>query len=344
MVVLNNDLEVLVVNPAFAHLLGQELNSFRNEPLFAEDGGVLDALELRQLLADVLPTHSAVTGHHLTLETATGTHHFVANARELELKGQGLKRIFLSLEDRTVDTNLRLQLEKSNRQLEDFAHAASHDLQEPLRKITMYAERLPVVLGADISATGQKYLDRISSAALRLRSRIEAILELSRLGRAQPDRTSTNLGEPVERAAKDLSMAIDEAHASVEIDALPTVWVDPEQMRILFQNLIQNALKFVKPGQAPEIKIYERISTDDSIVVVVEDNGIGIDDAYAEKVFEPFQRLHTHAEYSGTGIGLTLCRSIMDHHHGKIFTESAPGARFVLEFPTATNTVALDEN
>lgn len=239
------------------------------------------------------------------------------------------------------------QLERSNAELQNFASVASHDLQEPLRKIQAFSDRLRVKCGAALNAQGLDYLDRMQSAAQRMQTLIQDLLKLSRVtSRALPFE-ECNLGEIVRAVVSDLEITIEQREAEVAVGELPTIEADPVQMRQLFQNLISNALKFQRPGDLPRVIVEGRVYQmkernipgadpgEQICKVVVRDNGIGFDPKFAEQIFVVFQRLHSRSEYEGTGIGLAVCRKITDRHGGTIVAKSAEGqgAAFIVTLP-----------
>jgi signal transduction histidine kinase len=236
------------------------------------------------------------------------------------------------------------KLERSNKQLEDFAFIASHDLQEPLRKIMLLSDRL----GAGCDArheSGCNYVERLNLAAHRMRQQVRALLAYSRItGKSEAFR-EVNLGALAREVALSIQQQIDEAGGQVEIQELPIIRGDPEQMRQLLLNLIENALKF-RGVDPPSIKVYSRhpdADSDidpetiraDSCLIFVEDNGIGFDEKYQERIFSPFQRLHHRDRFGGTGIGLAICRKIVESHGGTITARSTPGkgALFIIALP-----------
>lgn len=239
------------------------------------------------------------------------------------------------------------RLERSNAELQNFASVASHDLQEPLRKIQAFGDRLAAKCGEQLGEQGRGYLDRMQNAAQRMQTLIQDLLQLSRVtSRAQPF-TPCDLGRIVNEVVSDLEVRIEQTGGKVEVGELPTIDADPLQMRQLFQNLISNALKFHKPGEPPVVRITSEMvwATDHSlpgakpreplVEITIEDNGIGFDPKFAEQVFVVFQRLHTKQEYEGTGIGLAVCRKITDRHGGRIVakSEEGRGATFTITLP-----------
>jgi signal transduction histidine kinase len=229
-----------------------------------------------------------------------------------------------------------VRLESSNRDLEHFAYVASHDLQEPLRKIQAFSDRIAKQYASKLDDQGRDYLSRMNGAAARMQRLIEALLSLSRVTTKKQEHELIDLVPLVHEVLGDLEVRIQSTSGRVTVGELPRIEGDPVQIRQLFQNLIGNALKFHKPGQAPFVQVYALRRSPGQAEVFVEDNGIGFDSKDAERVFLPFHRLHGRSEYEGTGIGLTICQKIVERHGGTIHAESSPGTgtRFILGLPT----------
>jgi PAS domain S-box-containing protein len=220
-------------------------------------------------------------------------------------------------------------LENSNKEMQDFIFVASHDLQEPLRKVQAFGNFLKEELGGGISAAAVDYLTRMQDAALRMGRLIEDLLQLTRVTtRAKPFERIA-LKQVLEDVLSDLEIRLKETGGRVVAGDLPTLDADPTQMRQLFQNLLGNALKFHKKGEVPVVEITAEASQG-SCLIRVKDNGIGFDPKYNQKIFEIFQRLNGQ-EYEGTGIGLAVCRKVVERHGGKITVASAPGQGAVFE-------------
>jgi signal transduction histidine kinase len=234
------------------------------------------------------------------------------------------------------------ELEHSNRELQDFANIASHDLQEPLRKIQTFSELLQTRHIHQLDERGLNYLNRMHQAARRMQSLVDELLAYSRVTtRAKPFQT-VDLQEVLRSVLSDLDFQIEDSHASISSQPLPTIVADPTQMRQLFQNLIGNALKFHQPSQPPALHISSRdlpaspaSLNGASCELTFTDQGIGFDEKYLDRIFQPFQRLHGSGAYSGVGMGLTICRKIVDRHNGEITARSAPGkgASFIVRLP-----------
>ncbi len=250
--------------------------------------------------------------------------------------------------------NYTYKLEKSNRELQEFAYVASHDLQEPLRKVQAFGDRLERKCAAELGNEGRDYVSRMRGAAGRMQSLINDLLTFSRVS------TKTNPFQPVDlkkiaaEVVSDLEIRIEQTGGRVEIGELPVLEADASQMRQLFQNLIGNALKFHRKDAAPVVKVSagrlaansasfyldgEEIQTtdftEDFCRITVEDNGIGFDQKYLDRIFTVFQRLHGRTEYEGSGIGLAVCRKIVERHGGQITATGRPGegAIFIIDLP-----------
>ena len=236
------------------------------------------------------------------------------------------------------------ELARSNAELEQFAFVASHDLQEPLRKIRAFGDRLKMKCETALPAEGADYLSRMQNAAARMQTLIADLLTFSRIiSRFEPF-VAVDLGQVVREVLGDLEVRIEKVGATVNVGELPQIEADPLQMRQLLQNLIGNALKFQLPDVKPVIQISARIrAADDEYApsagpiceLSIQDNGIGFDEKYLDKIFAVFQRLHNRQEYEGTGIGLAVCRRIVDRHSGRITAHSKPGAgaTFIVQLP-----------
>lgn len=248
------------------------------------------------------------------------------------------------IEQKRAETETIMYAEKlrmSNKELEEFAYIASHDLQEPLRKIMAFGDRLKDKYAEALDEQGRDYLGRMQNAARRMQSLINGLLAYSRVATKGQPFGPVDLSAVTKEVLSDLEVRIQEAGGVVEVASLPTLEADPLQMRQLFQNLIGNALKFHKKDEPPLVRISGELiqgpedNADKSYQIIVEDNGIGFDGKYTDRIFGVFQRLHGRQEYEGTGIGLSVCKKIVERHGGKITAESAPGdgARFILSIP-----------
>jgi PAS domain S-box-containing protein len=231
------------------------------------------------------------------------------------------------------------ELARSNAELEQFAFVASHDLQEPLRKIQAFGDRLKVKCQPIQAPDIQDYLERMQSAAARMRNLINDLLAFSRVIRSSEPFVTVDLSLITKEVLGDLEVRIEKSGAKIELEDLPKIDADPMQMRQLMLNLLSNALKFQPSGATPLIKISATtltpLSREIQCELRVQDNGIGFDEKYMDKIFAVFQRLHGRTEYEGTGVGLAVCRRIVDRHHGSITATSQPGkgATFIVTLP-----------
>lgn len=245
------------------------------------------------------------------------------------------------------------KLEHSNRELQEFAYICSHDLQEPLRKIQAFGSRLQQKEGHRLSEHGQAYFGRMLHAADRMHNLINDLLTYSRVTtRARPMK-EVDLNHILAGVLTDLELAVEQSCASLRIDPLPTIMADATQMSQLFQNLLSNALKFHQPDTPPRIHVYATPSSHKApegypsvrfVDVHVVDQGIGFPEKFKEQIFQVFQRLEGR-KYEGSGIGLAICKKIINRHHGYIQVRSEPGegTHFTLSFPQQQDVFQLEE-
>lgn len=223
------------------------------------------------------------------------------------------------------------ELKRSNLELEQFASVASHDLQEPLRKIQAFSDRLVMKYREALDDNAQEYIDRIQTSATRMRALIDDLLTYSRVSSRGKPFSMVDLNVVLLGVLSDLEVRLQETRGTVKYDLLPVIEADEPQMKQLFLNLIGNALKFHRPGVPPEIHI--RLAETDNILdepidmtLEFKDNGVGFEMQYADRIFQLFQRLHGRNEYDGTGMGLAICKKIVERHHGSIRVQSSPGS------------------
>jgi signal transduction histidine kinase len=348
LLVVDAGFQVVAVNRAY-------FANFRTTPevtvergLFELGNGQWDIPELRRLLKEVLPLHREIEGfpvEHVFPEL--GARYMLINACEILRPAEHEYLILLAIEDITERRAAELalavrtrELERSNRELEQFAAIASHDLHEPLRKIRTYCDLLLQAPDALPTAQGREQVDRMVHAATRMQTLINELLALARL--AAPQRmVRIDAGAIVRDVLVDLESAIAAAGAVVTVGVLPVLLGDPTQLRQLLQNLISNSLKFRRADVAPSITVSTLESPAESTVacplagLCVADNGIGFEARHAQVIFEPLERLHGRSEYPGSGMGLALARRIVERHGGTISAEGVfgEGSRFCFTLP-----------
>ena len=248
-------------------------------------------------------------------------HGYMSALRESDGSLVGFSKI---LSDETKNKELQDALTESNMALEQFAYVASHDLQEPLRTIAAYAELLARRYKGQLDAEAESFLDLIVGGAKRMNALVQDLLTYARV-KTEVDRPSSfSLDKDLETALSGLHQSIEENGAVVTHDPLPEIQVDQGQMVRLFQNLVGNALKYRRPDVAPRIHVSAQ-RHENEWVITVRDNGIGFDPKHAKEIFSPFKRLHSQEEFSGSGVGLAICRRIVEGHDGRIWAESQPG-------------------
>jgi len=226
------------------------------------------------------------------------------------------------------------KLKQSNANLEQFAYIASHDLQEPLRKILAFSERLTLKYSENLDDTGLDYLNRMHSAAGRMQKMIDDLLAFSRISTRGNTFTAVSLEEVFNDTLADLEVMLETTHAKIYHDELPVIDADLAQMRQLFMNLIGNSLKYRQPEIIPEIQLRCQYPGN-NIAISFTDNGIGFEEKYSSVIFQPFQRLHGRSQYEGSGIGLAICKKIVERHKGSIEVISHPnnGSTFIVTLP-----------
>jgi light-regulated signal transduction histidine kinase (bacteriophytochrome) len=246
---------------------------------------------------------------------------------------QAVRRAIEERDLRNENRRTQEELARSNRDLEQFAYVASHDLQEPLRMVAAYTQLLAERYQGKLDENADKYIHYAVEGALRMQTLVKDLLAFSRVGRKQEPRRETDCNVVVGNVIANLQSLVQETGARIDYEALPILVADPSELLQLFQNLIANAIKF-RRAEAPEIRI-TATKENKQWLFSFEDNGIGIAPQYAEDVFVIFKRLHTREEYPGSGIGLAICKKIVEHNQGRIWVESQPGlgSRFQFTWP-----------
>ncbi len=365
-------------NPPFAGMPEGHLpvRSYLAAPVTARSGDVLGGLFFGHSSPGVFTERAEriVTGiadqAAIAIENARLFHSARRELAERRRAEEQLKELNETLEQRVADrttalaeTNARLTAEvaerqraeqalertntallQSNRELQEFAYVASHDLREPLRKISSFADLLRQESSDRLDESGKRYLDRMQDAAIRMSGLISDLLSFSRIATQGQPFTPIDLNDVVAEVLSDLEVHIRDVKGTVEVGPLPTIEADATQMRQLFQNLIGNALKFHRKDVPPIVHVRAGDETGDgagdgtddgAYRLTVRDNGIGFEEKYLDRIFMPFQRLHGHNTYPGTGIGLAICRRIVERHHGDLTARSRPGegTTFVVTLP-----------
>jgi light-regulated signal transduction histidine kinase (bacteriophytochrome) len=224
-------------------------------------------------------------------------------------------------------------LSRSNADLEQFAYVASHDLQEPLRKVAGFCQLLQRRYGGQLDERADEYIRYAVDGAQRMQQLINDLLAFSRVGRTTERFERVDLAVAAQRAVDSLATAIERTDATVTVDELPTITGDARLLAAVFQNLIGNGIKFHRPDEAPRVAVTAVVDeVADEVTVTVADNGIGVADQYADQIFVLFKRLHTKTEYEGTGIGLALCKRIVEFHGGRLWLEPGGDAGSTFRF------------
>nr|WP_294775275.1 CHASE3 domain-containing protein [uncultured Flavobacterium sp.] len=348
---LNIDTDEYTFSDNIYRLLGCELQSFKNgqadflKYVHPEDKSYFEEITSKQLENDNLPSFT-----YRVIKKDKKLRYFRTTGRIVTNKS-GNKLLIGTTSDVTEEVlaslsleQQNLELEASNKELLAFNYVASHDLQEPLRKIQTFISRLSDKEYDKLSENGKEYITRIHASVDRMRILIDDLLQYSRANKTEKVFEKVSLNELLENAKFDLAQSIEEKNAVIQNEALPKMTVIPFQIQQLFINLIGNSLKYSRENVVPEIKITcKRVTAfeealipkntkDKFYKITFEDNGIGFEQEYAEKIFILFNRLHNKNEYAGTGIGLAICKKIVENHKGYIFAEGKPneGAVFTI--------------
>ena len=226
------------------------------------------------------------------------------------------------------------ELKRSNRDLKEFTFIASHDLKEPLRKVINFGDFLKEKI-TNVDEEGHRYIAKIQDASIRMNALIDDLLIYSSVSTKEESFERYDLTKIAQDSLINLENRIEITQGKVNIGNLPSIEVDPSQISQLFQNLIGNSLKYHREGTPPVVNISSKSSKNEKVEIIIEDNGIGFDEKYTDKIFQPLERLHGRSAYEGSGIGLAICKKIVDRHHGTISVKSAEGkgSTFIITFP-----------
>ena len=343
LLVLDHEFRVMQANRAFFRTFRVEPRDTIGTVLFDLGDGQWDIARLRELLRDKLPVEAQLDDFDVDhIFPGIGRKIMMLNAR-LVSKGPNEPRIILlAIEDiterRFTEWHLADQhreLERSNDALDEFAAVASHDLQEPLRKILSFGEQLVATAGPALEGDARRHVERMLSAADRMRTLISDLLTYSQVATRVVPFAATDLAGVAREVVADLEATIADAGGRIEIGELPVIDADTAQMRQLLQNLLGNALKYRRKDVPPVVRLSSACSGGRNCTITVADNGIGFNDRYAEKIFKMFERLHARTQYAGSGIGLAICRKIVERHNGTIAATSTDGqgATFTVTLP-----------
>jgi len=327
----------ILANESIARILGTTREHCLSENYHGleswKDTGLLDS-------AEEAVVSGSETRREIQTVNASGEELWL-DCRFTPFTSNGEPHLLVSVDDITIskqaEVNLELyaaRLEQSNRDLQEFAYIASHDLQEPLRKVLAFGDRLTNKYGNLLDDTGRDYLKRMQDASLRMQTLINDLLTFSRVSTQAQPFAKVDLTSIAQDVTSDLEHQIETLQGHVEIGKLPEIEADPTQMHQLLQNLINNGLKFNKVGVSPFIKVSSR-QKGNQCVLFVKDNGIGFDMQYLDRIFKPFQRLHSRQEFEGSGMGLAICRRIVERHGGEITATSieGEGSTFIITLP-----------
>ncbi len=345
LIVLDSELRVKRANSTFYRLFQERPQTTEARLIYELGDGHWNIPKLRALLEEILPRRTQFEDYEVSQSfPSIGPRTMLLNARQVPEGPDHAPVILLALEDvtdrRIAEATLQRytqELERSNQALQDFAAIASHDLQEPLRKILMFGDRLRRTVQGGLEEKAEDSLARLLDAAQRMQALINGLLEYARVTtRAQPFEL-VDLAAVTDAVLEDLASAMDRSGAIVTRDELYALEADPLQMRQLLQNLLSNALKFRRQDIAPRIHVGQQLlAAGTQVELSFRDNGIGLEAQHAERIFGMFARLHGRGEFDGSGIGLAICRRIVERHGGSIHAAPHPdgGSVFTVLLPT----------
>ena len=331
LVILSQNLQVLKANRAFYETFKTAREDTEGRLIYDLGNGQWDIPKLRELLEDVLPAHATFRDFEVTHEfERVGRKVMMLNASEIFNPNAQARTILLAIEDATVRKEAEEALRTTNAELQHFAYALTHDLQEPLRMVVNFTELLGREYGGKLGAGADQFIAYSVEGALRIEALLKALLSYWEVAERQQDTfANTDCGAVLAKALLNVQAAVVESGAVVTSDPLPTLWAEDVMLTRLFQNLISNSIKY-RSEKKPRIHVSATKATD-GWLFAVRDNGIGIDPQDAERVFGMFKRLHG-SEIPGTGIGLALCKKIVERKGGRIWVESEAGQGATFKF------------
>ncbi len=324
---------LFIGTPSLAVLREAGVRAVQSTPIMSRDGALLGILTTQWGVPYTPDEHDLWRIDLLVRQAADLIEH--SKSEEALLKSRD--ELELRVLERTAELKSYMaKLEQSNQALQDFASIAAHDLKEPLRKVISFGDMLRQKSGGSMGQSGNDYLNRMLNATERMQSLLTGLLDYSRVATTAEPFKEVNLSDLIGEVLSDLEVRIVKTVGEVRVETLPVISADPTQMRQLFQNLIGNALKFHKAGEKPIVKVSCIPENNGVAQIIVEDNGIGFEEQYLEKIFAPFQRLHgKSSQYEGTGMGLAICKKIVERHGGTITAKSIPGkgSTFTITLP-----------
>jgi len=343
LIVLDHEFRVTQANRAFFATFRVDPEDTIGRVIFTLGDGQWDIAPLRELLRDKLAVEPQLNDFDVDhVFPGIGRKIMLLNARLVSQGPQLPRIILLAIEDvserRFTEWHLAAQsreLRRSNAALDEYASVASHDLQEPLRKILSFGDRLATSLGPSLDGPSRDNLERMLSAASRMRTLVSDLLTYSQVTTRVQTFAATDLSLVAREVIADLETTVANTGGRVEVGELPVIDADALQMRQLLQNLLGNALKYRRPDTPPVVRLDSMRPDRRHCAITVADNGIGFSQEHAEKIFRMFARLHGKAQYDGSGIGLAICRQIVERHNGSITAQGiiGQGAVFTVTLP-----------
>jgi PAS domain S-box-containing protein len=345
LVVLDSRLVVKKINTAFSRLFGIDSKDAENRHIYELGDRDWDKPMLREMLERIIPDDTEIRDYEISTQfKAVGEKTLLLNARRLDRPTPMIVLAINDITERKKDDEVLARyardLVRSNAELEQFAYVASHDLQEPLRMVSSYLKLIERRYKGKLDSDADEFIEFAVDGATRMKALINDLLTYSRIGTGKQELQWTDTQAVLNQVLADLRPTIEDSGAVVTSDPLPTLVAVEGQLDQLFQNLISNAIKF-SSEKPPEIHIgAERVNN--TWLFSVRDNGMGIDPQHAERIFVLFQRLQSRGQYPGTGIGLAICKKIVDYHGGRIWVESSPGQGATFYFTIPTNLKAKE--